>query len=167
MLSKKPGIPVSKRSWKALSPGEKASREKSLEVLRDVRRNKKSLSQASQDRGVSVKSVLKNTDAFKKEGNRWRAKSYDRISRVMAINENGREVSIEVTDSRTASLIGRYHNAVRKYHDNDDTSELEKFQGKTVKDAQGNKHVLETRPEALDEIYEGIESPEFYDIYKV
>lgn len=166
MLSNKPGLPVSKRAWKTLSPGEKLSREKSLEILSEVRRNKKSLSQASRDKGVSIKSVLQNTRAFKKAGNRWMPKTYDRISRVMRINENGRDVSIEINDSRTASLIGRYHNAVKKYLETGDETGLKKFEGKTIKDAQGNKHTLETRPEALDQIAEGIEEPEFYDIYK-
>lgn len=166
-LSKKQAQQISKRSWKVLSPHEKGTREKSLDVLREVRRGKKSLSTASKEQGISVKSVLKNTNAFKKTGNRWTPKSYDRISRVMKINENGKCISIEVNDSRTASLIGRYHNAVKKYLDTGDTSGLEKFKGKTVKDANGNLHVFETDTEALDEIHEGIEEPEFYDIYTV
>ena len=166
-LSKNQAGEISKRSWKLLSPREKGAREKSLDVLREVRRGKKSLSTASRDHGLSVKSVLKNTNAFKKTGNRWTPKTYDRISRVMKINENGKAISIEINDSRKASLIGRYHNAVKKYLDTGDTSKLKQFEGKTIKDAQGNLHVFETDTEALDEIHEGIEEPEFYDIYSV
>lgn len=167
MLSEKHVLPVEKRSWKTLSPREKLSREKSLEVLSDMRRNHKSLTKASRDKGISIKSVLDNIRAFKKVGNRWIPKAYDRISRVMAINEDGRIVSIEIKDSRTASKIGRYHNAVKKYLETGDDSELKKFEGMKIKDAQGNTHTLETDTKAIDEIAEGIEEPEFYDIYKV
>lgn len=156
---------LSKRAYTALSPREKVSREKSLEVLSKVRRNKKSLSEASREKGISIKSVMKNTNAFKKTGNRWMPKTYDRISRVMKINENGRSLSIEVNDSRTASLIGRYHNSVKKYLDTGDSSQLQKFKGKTIKDANGNMHTFETDTESIDEIARGIEEPEFYDIY--
>ena len=164
-LSTKTIIQISRRSWRSLSPGEKLLREKSLEVLSEVRRNKKSLTRASKDRGISIKSVLQHTGAFKKFGNRWLPKAYDRISRVMAINENGRIVSIEVRDSRTASKIGRYHNAVKKYLETGDDTELKKFEDTKIRDAQGNTHTLETDADTIDEIAEGIEEPEFYDIY--
>ena len=167
MLSKNQAQSISKRSWTALSPKEKLTREKSLEVLREVRRNNKSLSAASKDKGLSLKTVLQNTSAFKKVGNRWISKTYDHIPRVMKINEKGRVRSIEITDSRTASIIGRYHNAVKKYIETGDTKELAKFEGKTIKDSNGNLHVFETDTETLEEINEAIEEPEFYDIYSV
>jgi hypothetical protein len=166
-LSHKPKTPIGKRHWSSLSPKEKLAREKSLEVLSDVRRSKKSLAQACNDRGVSPKIVLKNTGAFKKMGNRWTARSYDKIPRYMRINEDGKEVSIEVNDSRIASLIGRYHNAVKKYLDNGDTADLEQFEGIAIRDAQGEEHLLETDTEALKKIAEAREEPEFYDIYNL
>jgi hypothetical protein len=150
-----------------LNPREKLSREKSLDILSDVRRNGKSLTGACNDKGMSIKTVLGHTNAFKKTGNHWTAKTYDRIPRTMLINVDGREVSITVNDSRTASKIGRYHNAVKKYLETGDDTELKKYEGKTIKDAQGNNHTFETDPEVIDEISEGIEEPEFYDIYKV
>lgn len=167
MLSEKTILPVGKRAWRLLSPREKLSREKSLEVLSDMRRNNKSLTKASRDKGISIKTVRDSIRAFKKVGNRWIPKAYDRISRVMVINENGRMTSIEVNDSRIASKIGRYHNAVKKYLETGDNSELRKFDGMKIKDAQGNTHTLETDTDAIDKIAEGIEEPEFYDIYKV
>ena len=155
----------SKRSWFTLNPNEKLTRDKSLKVLSDVRRNKKSLTQAAKEKGISLKTVIHNTGAFKKQGNRWIAKAYNRIPRVLKINENGKTISIEVKDSRTASLIGRYHNAVKRFLETGDDSELHKFKGKMVKDSQGRKHSLETESDALEQINEGIEEPEFYDIY--
>lgn len=166
-LIAKEEISINRRSWSSLSPREKRIREKSLEVLSEVRRNKKSLTTASKDKRISLKAVLQNTNAFKKVGNRWIAKAFDRIPRVMKINENGKIVSIEINDSRIASLIGRYHNEVKKYLDTGDASELSKFKGKTIKDINGNLHVFETDSEALETINEAIEEPEFYDIYSV
>jgi hypothetical protein len=166
-LSAKQGLVSSKRSWQALNPKEKLTREKSLEVLSEVRRNKKSLTQASREKGISIKTVMQHTNAFKKIGNRWMPKTYDRISRVMKINTAGKVKSIEINDSRTASLIGRYHNAVKKYIDTGDTRELARFEGKAVKDVNGNLYTFETDTEALDDIHEGIEEPEFYDVYSV
>jgi uncharacterized protein YaaR (DUF327 family) len=167
MLSEKTILPLEKRTWKSLSPREKLSREKSLEVLSDMRRNNKSLTKASRDKGISIKTVRDSIGAFKKVGSRWIPKAYDRISRVMVINENGQMTSIEINDSRTASKIGRYHNAVKKYLETGDSTELKKFEGMKIKDAQGNTHTFETDTKAINEIAEGIEEPEFYDIYKV
>lgn len=167
MLSKKQAQEISKRSWKSLSHNERLAREKSLEVVSDVRRNNKSLSQACKDKGISPKSVLKNTNAFKKNGNRWVTKSYDKVSRVMWIISDGKRVSVEIKDSRTASRIGKYHNAIKKYLNTGDASELEKFAGKTVKDAQGNTYVFETDTEAIEEALERIEDIEGYEVYQV
>lgn len=166
-LSAKTPLPTPKRSWFTLNPKEKLMREKSLRVLSDVRRNQKSLTEASKDAGMKIKTVLNNTRAFNKIGGRWVAKTYDRIPRVLKINENGKITSIEVDDSRKASLIGRYHNAVKKYVETGDSSDLRKFEGKTVKDSRGRIHTLETDTKALDRINESIEEPEFYDIYTV
>jgi hypothetical protein len=164
-LSQKPPLPLWKRVWSVLSPHEKLSREKSLDVLSDVRRNKKPLSRACREKGISIKTVLEHTNAFKKIGDRWTPKAYDRIPRTMLINENGRETSVTIADSRAASKIGRYHNAVKQYLETGDDTELMKFKGKQIKDINGGMHAFETDTEALDIIAEGIEEPEFYDIY--
>lgn len=165
-LSQKQPLPLWKRDWSMLNPREKLSREKSLDVLSDVRRNGKSLSKSCLDKGISMKTVMEHTNAFKKKGNHWTAKTYDKIPRSMLINENGKQTSITVNDSRTASLIGRYHNSVKRYLETGDDTELKKYEGKKVKDINGGLHAFETDTEALDMIAEGIEEPEFYDIYK-
>jgi len=85
----------------------------------------------------------------------------------MKINENGREVSIEINDSRTASLIGRYHNAVKQFLNTGNRKKLRKFKNKKIKDAQGKLHLLETNPKSLIQINERIEEPEFYQVYSV
>ncbi len=110
---------------------------------------------------------MNHTNAFRKKGRRWTAKRLDRIPRVMKINEKGREVSIEINDSRTASLIGRYHNAVKQFLNTGNRKKLRKFKNKKIKDTQGKHHLLETNPDSLIQINEAIEEPEFYQVYAV
>jgi len=108
---------------------------------------------------------LNNTNAFRKTQRRWSAKRFDKIPRVMKINEKGREVSIQINDSRTAALIGQYHNAVKKFLNTGDKKTLRRFRKKKIRDIDGNLHSLETNPNSLIEINERIEEPEFYQVY--
>ena len=166
-LSKGTPKPVSTRSWNTLSPREQLARERALEVLSHARRSGQSLSHLSREHGISVRSALRATHSFKKVKGRWKAKKIDHISRIMAINENGKELFIEVTDSRYATLIGKYHSAVKDYLNTGNTDVLAEFDGKRVKDSSGEWHTLETNPSAIREINARREEPEFYDIYQV
>jgi len=83
----------------------------------------------------------------------------------MKINENGKETSIQINDSRTAALIGRYHNAVKKFLNTGDKKILRKFRKKKIKDIDGNLHSFETNHASIIEINERIEEPEFYELY--
>ncbi len=144
---------------------QKLLREKSLSVLSDARKSNQSLSKLSKKQGISRKTVLNNTNAFRKRQRRWNAKRFDKIPRVMKINENGKEVSIQINDSRTASLIGRYHNSVKQFLNTGDKKALRKFRRKKIKDIDGNLHSFEINPASIIEINEQIEEPEFYELY--
>ena len=159
--------PLYKRSWKVLSPKEQLARERALEVLSYTRKSGQSLSRLSREHRISAKAVLKATNSFKKVKGRWKAKKTDKISRIMAINEGGKELFIEVTDSRYATLIGKYHSTVKEYLNTGNTDVLAEFDGKRVKDSSGKWHTLETDPSAIREINARREEPEFYDIYQV
>lgn len=166
-LSKSTPKPVSARPWNMLSPREQLLRERALGVLSHARRSSQSLLKLSKEHGISVKSVLKATHGFKKVKGRWKAKKIDHISRIMAINEKGKELFIEVTNSRYATLIGKYHDAVKEYLNTGNTDILAEFEGKRVKDGSGKWHTFETNPAAIREINTRREEPEFYDIYQV
>ena len=157
--------PLYRKRWSNLSPRQKLLREKSLSVLSEARRSKQSLSKLAKKHGITRKTVLNNTNAFRKSRRRWNAKRFDKIPRVMKINENGKEISIQINDSRTAALIGQYHNAVKKFLNTGDKKTLRKFRKKKIKDIDGNLHSLETNPNSLIEINERIEEPEFYQVY--
>lgn len=166
-LSKSKPKLVSTRPWNTLSPKEQLARERALEVLSQARRSRLSLSKLGKEHGISVKSVLKATRGFKKVKGRWKAKKIDHISRIIAINENGKELFIEVTDSRYATLIGKYHSSVKEYLNTGNTDVLVDFEDKRVKDSSGKWHTLETNPSVIREINARREEPEFYDIYQV
>lgn len=159
--AKAPSLPVN-----ALTPRERAVREKSLVVLNQMRKHGYSLAKASRDARIGPQTVIRNTGAFRKVQGRWRVNKRDHIPRPMYIKENGYEVLIDLSDSRYASLIGRYHSAVWKFLETGDSSVLEPFKGKRIKDAQGNWHTLETDPDAIYEILERREEEEFYSVYK-
>jgi len=159
--AKTPNLPVI-----ALTPRERAVREKSLKVLSQMRKRGYSLTKASREVRINPKTVIRNTGAFRKVQGRWRPNRHDHISRRMNINENGSNLWIDVANSRHASTIGRYHSAIGEFLQTGDASVLTPFKGKRVRDAQGNWHTLETDPDAIYEIMERREEEEFYSVYK-
>jgi len=154
-----------KLSWEELTPRKKELRERSLRVVSYMKRHNVSLTKASKENHILPKTVVKHSNAVKKVGGRWIPKRWYSIERVMAINENGKSTYIKVKDSRHASTIGKYQNAVRRFLETGDESVLKPFKGKKVRDSEGNLHTLETNPQNLYEISEGRENEEFYSIY--
>ena len=156
--------PVHKRSWSELTRRELILRKKSLDVLSGVRRGQ-TLFDASKNVGINQETVIKHTNAFKKVKGKWVVKSFDRISRVMSIYENGKQVWVEVRDSRTASRIGKFNSAVYQFIKSGNKDVLKPFK-KPFKDSKGNLHYFEINPEKLYEIAESWEETEFFEIYK-
>jgi len=93
-------------------------------------------------------------------------KPSDNIEIGMHIYEKGIGItSIVTTNSVDRSLIGTYFNAEKKARNDGNDSGLEKFHNITIIDADGNEHKFETDLDALYDIYEQQEEPEFFDIY--
>jgi hypothetical protein len=159
-------IPLYKRPWKKLTPRQKLLREKSLTVVSELRNTKtKTLPQAANDNNITVKNVIKHTNGFKKVNGKPVVKRWDRIKRVMRINIDGKEKSVEIRDSRTASVVGRYHNAVKQFLNTGDKTKLKQFRNKKIKDSKGKLYRLETNPDEIIKINQRIEEPEFYEVY--
>jgi len=145
---------------------ERRLREKSLEALSLVRREKLSLREAAKRVGLEPQTVIQNTNAFRKVHGRWRAKSFDRIPRTMIIYEKGRKIIVEIADSRTASLIGEYHNRVKQFLETGKSSFLRELPRKRFRDIKGKTHTLETNPKAIYRIKAREPTPEYFEIYK-
>jgi hypothetical protein len=85
----------------------------------------------------------------------------------MAFYEDGRERVVTVRGSKTASLIGKYDRDVRTFLEDParDPSILQKWKGRTFRDAAGNIHTFETDPYKLREAAERAEAEGGFDIY--
>lgn len=75
-------IPIHKKSWIDLTLRQKSFRERSLEILSIAKNSKQSLSEIAKKNHVSVRTVINNTNAFKKVNNKWVPKKFDRISKM-------------------------------------------------------------------------------------
>jgi hypothetical protein len=140
-------------------------REKSLSVLVHSRRTGKSPTKMARELGISFRTVQNHTNAFKKVHDRLVPKRFDKIPRTMLISENGKSISIEVSDSRHARTIGKYHNAVKQYLNTGNIKPLKKFSKKQIRDSSGKLHSFETDPKLVLEINERIEEIEFFRVY--
>lgn len=157
--------PKHKIPHKYLTRREKSIRRKSTSVLAKVRRGEGSLTSISREYDTTPETVKRHTGAFKKEGYRWVGKRYDKIERVMRINENGYEVDITISDSRHASTIGKYHNAIQSFLESGDESYLKPFEGKQIRDSEGNYHTLDTNPNNIYNIRDRRPEEETWGIY--
>jgi len=158
-----------KKPWRKdldlLSDKQIAKYEDSLDVLGLVRKGK-SLNQASKKVGISPTTVKKYVgSALKLKNKRIVAKKRDSLLRKIRINENGKEAFIQTRGRKNSSISGKYLSAVGQSIDNNDTSALKPFEGKTIIDHKGKHHVLETNLDKLRQISERREEREFFSIY--
>ena len=162
----RPKVPIWRRSSRRLTPRQRMLLEKSLRALSLVRREKLSLAEASKRVGLQPEIVISNTNAFCKKRGGWVAKKFDRIPRTMIIYEEGRKIPIEFVNSRTASLIGLYHNLVKEFLGTGKSSILLKLPRRRFKDIKGRIHILETDPRAILAIRAREPKPESFLIYR-
>ncbi len=157
---------LSRVKWTKLRPAQKHNRVLSLKVL-DMMRDNKSLTKSSKEVDLDIKTVKSHIwSGIRKYRRRWRPKKTDSIQREMIIYEKGIIKSIIVRNSKDASLIGKYHNAVKQFLVTGDIKLLKPFKRKVIIDANGKKHKLETDPDTLFEVAEMWEDEEFYEIYR-
>lgn len=125
-----------------------------LGVVAKMRNEKISLRQASQDVGINRQTVLRwGGPALQKRANgKYVAKANDNLLRVLMVPtpEGTREIALR--GSRQASQLGEYWNAVHRYLATGDASQLEKFRGKRLKDANGVEVLLPTNQAELNRL---------------
>jgi hypothetical protein len=112
------------------------------------------LTQASRKFGIDRRLVSRlGKPAFRKLSNgRWAAKKSDRLLRVLPLPSREGLIDIGVGDSRQATVIGKYWNAVDLYINTGDDSGLHAFQGKHIIDADGKSVLLMTDVRELDRL---------------
>ena len=91
----------------------------------------------------------------------------DKLEVGMHLYEKGIGVtSIVTTNSDDRSLICSYFNAILKARNKGDDSELKRYHNKKILDSEGKAHKFETDLDAIYEIEEQMEEPEFFEIYE-
>ncbi len=113
-----------------------------------------SLRQASREFGIDPRTVVRlGRPALRKRPNgRYKARANDRLLRVLVLPTRGGLREIAVRDSREASQIAEYANAVQRYLQTGDASALRKFRRKRITDATGARVPLLTDLDVLDRL---------------
>ncbi|AKB78738.1 hypothetical protein MSHOH_2255 [Methanosarcina horonobensis HB-1 = JCM 15518] len=156
---------LSKRAWDSLSDQEKTDRLLSLEVLRGLRKGE-NLSSVLEKMGLRTEFALKHLGKnLYKSGGTWKVTKTDSIQAEMRIYSTEGLISIVTANSKDRSLLAQYPNRVTRALKNNDPSILDKFKDLKIIDANGKEHRFETDLQALYEIMEAQEEPEFQELY--
>lgn len=102
-------------------------------------------------------------DLAYRKGRRWRIRA--NLPRQMRIFTNGSAKDIIITDAKTASLVGRYNNDIKKFRLTNNPKHLELYKGISVPDGTGETYPLETDPNNIREVLFA-ENPSPEQIYK-
>ncbi len=111
-----------------------------------------SLQQAAREFGVSPKEVIRlgGSGLRRMPSGRYVAKAKDNLLRVLRLPDRRGMREIAFDDSREASVVGKYWDAVGLYLQTGDASRLRAFRGKSVWDADGKRFGLLTDLAELD-----------------
>lgn len=123
-------------------------------VISKMRADGVSLHQASREFGLDPRTVVRlGRPALRKRANgRYAAKASDRLLRVLLVPTPEGLREIAVRDSRQASQVAEYWNAVHRYLETGDDSALRKFRRKRITDANGVRVPLLTDLDELDRL---------------
>ena len=140
--------------------------QRSLEVVDDMRDGVQ-WRDATEKAHTTSGTVIKNVGPVLQRGpaGEWRARASDRLPRIMKALAPEGEVRVLVTDSKRASLIGQYGNAVNKWRETGDRRDLDRFEGRIVTTVQGQRVPLVTDEAALRRLSDAGEFVDMDDIY--
>ena len=147
----KPTVPRTAKQYSALSAEDQEQWNRVAHVIQKVRREKISVTQASKEFGVNRKKVIQLSGSAlrKRKNGRYEAKPFDRLLRVLVIPSSDGLKEIAVRDSRTASKIAGYSDAVHRFLQTGDESKLRTFRRLRINDATGNPIKLLTDKQEL------------------
>ena len=148
---RKPHTPA---QYFAQSPRRRASQLKSARVLTTMRTDGLSLRRAARQEQVSPATVLRHAgSALRKTAQgTYTARKSDRLLRVLVIPAPDGLAEIATLDSRSASIVGEYWNALHHYLETGDEADLARFRGVSIIDAQGNAVPLLTDTAELERL---------------
>lgn len=124
-------------------------------VISKMRADKVSLQQASREYGLDPRTVIRLGRSALRKGTdrRYNARASDRLLRVFGnVPSRGGLRVVATRDSRQASQLAEYENAVQEYLETGDDSALRKFRRKRITDARGGRIPLLTNLGELDRL---------------
>jgi hypothetical protein len=143
-------VPRTAKQYFAMPRESQEAWDRISQVPGKMRSEKLSRSQVVRELGVSRRQLHLARSAFRKLRNgRYVAKATDRLLRILVLPSDKGLIEVAVNDSRQATLIGEYWNAVHRYLSTGDVAELEKFRRKRVADASGKRILLVTDRDEL------------------
>lgn len=119
-----------------------------------MRSEKLSLRKAALERGISPKTVLRYAGSSLRKTSRgkYKVRASDTILRPLVIPTSDGLAEIATRDSRSASTVAEYANAVQAFLQTGDDSILQQFRGQRIIDAEGNQVPLLTDLDELERL---------------
>lgn len=138
----------------AMSERNQAAWTRAAQVISKMRVDKVSLTAASQQLGVDPRTVrrLAGSALRKTDSGRYVAKRSDQLLRVLVMPSAEGNQQVAVRSSRASTQLAQYSNAVQRYLQTGDASQLRKIQNVELKDASGKKFALLTDISALNRL---------------
>jgi len=157
---------LSGTKWDTLAPDQKSDRILTLEVLRVMRKGEH-LKNALANIGIKKEAAILHLGKYlTKERGYWRVKPSDTIEAEMHLFVRGEGyTTIVTTNSQDRTRIGKYLAAVGLALKTGDPAVLTPFENMVITGANGDQYEPETDLEALFEMQEVQEEPEFMEIY--
>jgi hypothetical protein len=144
-------IPRTAKQYSELSPEKQEQWNRIAHVIQKMRREKVSVTRAAKDFSIDRKKVIElaGSSLRKRKNGRYEAKSFDRLLRVLVIPSSDGLREVAVRDSRTASKIAGYSEAVHRFLQTGDDSKLRTFRRLRIRDPAGNRIKLLTDKQEL------------------
>lgn len=141
------------------------ARRRVLDALALKRRHPElSLTSVAKRSGTSLKTIRSYAgDALEIRSGRLDAKKSDRLARDLVLLTRQGQITVTVRNSRDATRIARYHNALRRYLLTGDDSALQRFSGKSIR-AGGKTYEFLVDHDAINRLARAGEV-HFLDIY--
>ncbi len=155
----------SRQAYERLSRRERKTQQRAAAAVATMKREGISLSEAARQEKTTPNTVRKYAGhALERRGSRVVVKERHHLYRRMEFLTPDGKIEIDVTNSKTASDIGRYFNVVKRYIYMGEEHGLREFHGKFVQ-AGKVKHPYITDTAILDELAERGELS-YEDIYE-
>jgi hypothetical protein len=145
--------PRTAAQYEALPEKSRDSLERALRVVAKMRAERTSLKKVAAEVGIRPETVKRWAgSALEKRNGRFAAKKTDHLLRVLKIPSADGVREVAVRGSKRANLLGEYWAALQRYMETGDAARLEKFRGRSIKDADGNEILLLTDRAELNRI---------------